>query len=102
MGVAYTLAKGLGMGTGRGWDFFTEETQGMAGLRKLYYGPIAVNGGSTASEQGQDRRHVVVFHYSYQIPTINKPVVKWVLGGWEASGVTTIGPYANRMRWHSG
>jgi len=90
LGAAYTLAKGLGYGTGRGWDFFTEETQGLAGLKKLYYGPIAVNAGSDATDQGQERRHVLVFHYSYQIPTLNKPVLKYVLGGWEASGVTTM------------
>jgi hypothetical protein len=90
LGGAYTLAKGMGMGAGRGWDFMTEELYGDAGLRKLYYGPIAVNAGNDASDQGQERRHVAVFHYSYQIPTINKPVLKWVLGGWEASGVTTI------------
>ena len=79
-GVAYTLAKGEGM---HGWDWATEELYGMSGLRALYYGP------QTASDQGQERRHVAVFNYSYQIPTIDKPVLKYVLGGWEASGVVT-------------
>jgi hypothetical protein len=87
MGAAYTLAKGQGM---RGWDFRTEEVGGAAALRSFYYGPIAVNAESLATDQGQERRHVAVFNYSYQIPAINKPVLKYVLGGWEASGVTTI------------
>jgi hypothetical protein len=30
-----------------------------------------------------------VVNYSYQIPTLNLPVVKYILGGWEASGVVT-------------
>jgi hypothetical protein len=79
MGLAYTLAKGEGM---RGWDFVTEELYGPAGLRERYYGP------QTTSDQGQDRRHVLVINYSYQIPDIDKPVLRWVLGGWEASGVS--------------
>jgi hypothetical protein len=81
MGMAYTLAKGEGM---HGWDFVTEELYGAAGLRDRYYGP------QTTSDQGQERRHVAVVNYSYQIPTINKPVLKELLGGWEASGVTTF------------
>jgi hypothetical protein len=68
----------------RGWDFVTEELFGQAGLRERYYGP------QTTSDQGQDRRHVLVFNYSYQIPTVNLPVLKYLLAGWEASGVTTI------------
>jgi hypothetical protein len=80
MGLAYTLAKGNGM---RGWDFVTEELYGEAGLRERYYGP------QTTSDQGQERRHVLVVNYSYQIPTIDRPVLRWVLGGWEASGVVT-------------
>jgi hypothetical protein len=68
----------------RGWDFVTEELYGAAGLRDRYYGP------QTTSDQGQDRRHVLTFHYSYQIPTLNVPVAKYVLAGWEASGVTTV------------
>src|SRR5262249_27896740 len=75
-GGAYTLAKGMGM---RGWDFMTEEVGGMAALRNIYYGPIAVNAGSDASDQGQERRHVAVLNYSYQIPTIDKPILKYVL-----------------------
>src|SRR5262245_19782555 len=86
-GAAYTLAKGMGM---RGWDFMSEEQGGLAALKSLYYGPIAVNAGADASDQGQERRHVAVFNYSYQIPTVNKAVLKYVLSGWEASGVTTM------------
>jgi hypothetical protein len=80
MGLAYTYAKGNGI---RGWDFVTEELYGASGLRDRYYGP------QTTSDQGQDRRHVAVINYSYQIPTIDKPVLRYVLGGWEASGVIT-------------
>jgi hypothetical protein len=81
MGAAYTLAKGQGM---RGWDFVTEELYGAAGLRARYYGP------QTSSDQGLERRHSAVFHYSYAIPTLNLPIVKYILAGWEAAGVTTI------------
>jgi len=80
-GFAYTLAKGQGI---RGWDNFTEQSYGDAGNRAVYYGPLV------ASDQGQERRHVAVLNYSYQIPTINKPILKYVLGGWEASGVSTF------------
>ena len=80
-GGAYTLAKGMGT---RGWDYFSETTGGQAAINQIYYGPL------TASDQGEERRHVAVVNYSYQIPTINKPVLKYVLGGWEASGVSTF------------
>jgi len=80
MGLAYTLAKGEGI---RGWNFMTEEQGGDAALHEVYYGP------QTTSDQGQERRHVLVVNYSYQIPTLNMPVVKYILGGWEASGVVT-------------
>jgi hypothetical protein len=81
MGGSYTLAKGMGM---RGWDFRTEETGGAAALKSFYYGP------QIASDQGQERRHVAVINYSYQIPTIDKAVLKYVLGGWEVAGVSTF------------
>ena len=81
MGGSYTLAKGMGM---RGWDFRTEELGGMAALRDIYYGP------QIASDQGQERRHVAVLNYSYQIPTIDKAVLKYILGGWEVAGVSTF------------
>jgi len=87
-GGAYTLAKGQGM---RGWDFRTEETGGDAALRAFYYGPLAVNAENTASDQGQERRHVGVLNYSYQIPSVEKnAILKALFSNWEASGVTTI------------
>jgi hypothetical protein len=80
MGVAYTLAKSEGV---QGWDFATEELGGQQALRDRYYGP-------PSASQNQDRRHILVLNYSYQIPnpTPNVPVVKYILGNWEASGVT--------------
>ena len=80
MGVAYTLAKSEGV---QGWDFATEELGGKQALRDRYYGP-------PSASQNQDRRHILVLNYSYQIPnpTPTVPVLKWVLGNWEASGVT--------------
>ena len=58
MGLAYTLSKTEGM---QGWDSVTEELYGEQGLRDRYYGPPSVT-------QTQDRRHVMVINYSYQIP----------------------------------
>ena len=80
MGVAYTLSKAEGV---QGWDFATEELGGRAALRERYYGP-------PSASQNQDRRHILVLNYSYQIPnpTPNVPVLKHVLANWEASGVT--------------
>ena len=37
-----------------------------------------------------DRRHSLVLHYSYEIPTLNLPIAKYLLGDWEASGVTLV------------
>jgi hypothetical protein len=80
MGLAYTLSKAEGL---QGWDYLTEELYGKQGIRDRYYGPPSVS-------QTQDRRHILVFHYSYELPnpTPGIPVLKWVLDGWEASGVT--------------
>src|SRR4029077_6050371 len=55
-----------------------------AGLKARYFGP------QTASDQGLERRHSAVFHYSYAIPTLDLPILKYVLADWEAAGVTTI------------
>jgi hypothetical protein len=88
MGMAYTLSKSEGV---QGWDFMTEELGGKQALRDLYYGPPA--GNPTGVQDGrQDRRHVLVFNYSYMIPnpTPNLPVLTYVLRDWEASGVTTF------------
>jgi hypothetical protein len=78
MGLAYTLSKAEGI---QGWDFVTEELYGKEGLRDRYYGP-------PSASQNQDRRHILVINYSYAIPAPRIPVLKYVLGGWEASGVT--------------
>jgi hypothetical protein len=80
MGMAYTLSKGEGI---RDWNFMVEEQGGDALLKQNYYGE------QTTSDQGQGRRHVLVVNYSYQIPTLNLPIVKYILSGWEASGVVT-------------
>ena len=87
MGVAYTVSWNRGV---RGWDFVTEEVGGKQGLRDFYYGPPA--GNPTGVQDGvQDRRHVLVVNYSYQLPnpTPNVAVLKHVLRDWEASGVVT-------------
>jgi hypothetical protein len=80
MGLAYTLSKAEGI---QGWDFVTEELYGRQGIRDRYYGP-------PSASQNQDRRHVMVLHYSYAIPnpTRDVPLLKYILDGWEASGVT--------------
>ena len=80
MGLAYTLSKAEGI---QGWDYVTEELFGKEGLRDRYYGP-------PSQSQTQDRRHILVLHYSYAIPnpTPGVPLLKWALDGWEASGVT--------------
>ena len=78
MGMAYTLSKAEGV---QGWDFRTEELGGKQGLRDRYYGPPSVS-------QSQDRRHILVVNYSYQIPTpTTMPGLKQLLENWEASGV---------------
>jgi hypothetical protein len=88
MGMAYTLSKSEGM---QGWDFMTEELYGKQGLRDRYYGPPAGNPNGVQDGR-QDRRHVVVFNYSYMIPnpTPNVAILKHVLRDWEASGVSTF------------
>jgi len=80
MGVAYTLSKAEGV---QGWDYLTEELYGKQGLRDRYYGP-------PSQSQTQDRRHIMVVHYSYAVPNPAKniPIVKVLTDGWEASGVT--------------
>ncbi len=80
MGLAYTLSKAEGL---QGYDFATEELYGKQGIRDRYYGPPSVS-------QAQDRRHILVVNYSYAIPnpTPSVPVLKLLLGGWEAAGVT--------------
>jgi hypothetical protein len=77
MGLAYTLAKGEGW---TGWSQDILDADPTGGLNRLLnYGPTNV-----------DRRHNLVVNYSYQIPTPlpNVPVVRWILGDWQVSGVT--------------
>jgi hypothetical protein len=76
MGVAYTLAKGMGM---QGYDEYTDMLYGEQGLRDRYYGPTNV-----------DRRHNLVINYSYEIPSPmpNNRVMDAILGDWQVSGVT--------------
>ncbi|MPZ20795.1 MAG: hypothetical protein GEV06_23230 [Luteitalea sp.] len=90
MGLAYTLSKAEGM---QGYDWATEELFGEKGLRDRYYGPPSVTEAQTTNLTGvsrSDRRHILVIHYSYDIPnpTPNIPLLKHALEGWEASGVT--------------
>ncbi len=76
MGLAYTLSKSEGI---QGTTGSTEELFGEQGLRDRYYGPPAVTTAQTTNITGvtrSDRRHVLVLHYSYEIPTLNLPVVK--------------------------
>ena len=77
MGMAYTLAKGEGW-TGWSQDVLDADPSGALN-RLLNYGPT-----------GTERLHNLVINYSYQIPnpTPSVPVVKWILGDWQVSGVT--------------
>jgi len=88
-GMAYTLAKGMGM---QGYDEYTADPNvtmanvggsavvgGPDALHARYWGPTAV-----------DRKHNLVVNYSYQIPSALKSVkgVNWVVRDWQISGVT--------------
>ena len=88
-GMAYTLAKGMGM---QGYDEYTADPNstmanvggsavkgGPDAIRARYWGPTSV-----------DRKHNLVVNYSYQIPTAFKSVksVQWALRDWQISGVT--------------
>jgi hypothetical protein len=69
----------------------TEELYGDQGLRDHYYGPPTVTTAQLTNITGitrADRRHMLVLHYSYEIPTLEIPVLKYLLMDWEASGVT--------------
>jgi hypothetical protein len=90
MGLAYTLAKGLGM---QGWDPYTADPNatinfggtsvrgGEDALKTRYWGPTAV-----------DRRHNLTVNYSYAIPTLmpDNRVVSSLLRDWQVSGVTKV------------
>ena len=90
MGLAYTLSKAEGM---QGYDWVTEELYGKQGLRDRYYGPPPVTQANITNQTGAvrtDRRHNLVINYSYEIPNPapNVPILKQMLEGWEAAGVT--------------
>jgi Carboxypeptidase regulatory-like domain len=90
MGLAYTLSKSEGI---QGYDWLTEELYGEQGLRDHYYGPPTVTTAQLTNITGitrADRRHVLVLHYSYEIPTLDLPIAKYVFSDWEASGVTSF------------
>jgi hypothetical protein len=76
-GIAYTLASGVG------WNGFNPdilEADPSGGVNRLYYwGPT-----------GNNRTHNLNINYSYMIPNAapDVPVVGWVLGDWQVSGVT--------------
>jgi hypothetical protein len=77
MGLAYTLARGVGW-TGYNPDILEADPTGA--LNKLrFWGPT-----------NNDRTHNLVLNYSYMIPNAlpNTPVAKWLLGDWQVSGVT--------------
>lgn len=77
MGLAYTLAKGVGW---TGWNQDILEADPTGALNRLFFwGPTA-----------NDRTHNLVFNYSYMIPNAlpDVPVARWILGDWQVSGVT--------------
>jgi hypothetical protein len=77
MGLAYTLASGLGW-TGYSADILEADPTGA--LNKLrFWGPTSNN-----------RTHNLVLNYSYMIPNAlsTVPVAKWLVGDWQISGVT--------------
>jgi len=89
MGMAYTLAKGMGM---QGYDDYTADPNitmanvggsavvgGPDAIRARYWGPTSV-----------DRKHNLVVNYSYQIPNTLKAIkgANWVVRDWQISGVT--------------
>jgi hypothetical protein len=90
MGLAYTLAKGMGM---QNWDPYTADPNlqinmggkivqgGKDALKARYWGPTSV-----------DRRHNLTINYSYAIPTLmpENKIVSAVLGNWQVSGVSKI------------
>jgi hypothetical protein len=90
MGLAYTLAKGMGM---QGWDPYTADPKqtiniggtmvqgGKDALRARYWGPTGI-----------DRRHNLTVNYSYAIPTLMKDnrLMRAALGNWQVSGVTKL------------
>ncbi len=75
MGLAYTLAKGVGW-TGYNPDYLDADPSGELNKLRLW-GPTA-----------NDRTHNLVINYSYIIPSPTPSVLKAILGDWMVSGVT--------------
>ena len=77
MGMAYTLAKGMGFS---GTTLYTDEIGGYDAVLAQILGPTDA-----------DRRHNLVVNYSYDIPTFsNLPVIKQLISDWQISGVTKL------------
>jgi outer membrane receptor protein involved in Fe transport len=76
LGAAYTLSKGEGY---TGYDQYTDQLGGEEALRARYWGPTDV-----------DRRHNIVFNYSYLIPSVapHNKVLNAIVSDWQLSGVT--------------
>jgi hypothetical protein len=75
--MAYTLAKGEGW---NGYNPYILEADPSGELNRIFYwGPTSNN-----------RVHNLNINYSYMIPNAapNTPVVKWLVGDWQVSGVT--------------
>ena len=77
VGMAYTLAKGEGW-TGYSPDILEADPTGALN-RLRFWGPTSNN-----------RTHNLTVNYSYLIPNAlpDTPVLKWLLGDWQVSGVT--------------
>jgi hypothetical protein len=77
MGLAYTLARGVGW-TGYNPDYLEADPSGELNKLRLW-GPTA-----------NDRTHNLVINYSYLVPnpTPNVSVLKWILNDWMVAGIT--------------
>jgi hypothetical protein len=77
MGLAYTLADGVGW-TGYNPDYIEADPSGALNTLRNW-GPTSNN-----------RRHNLVVNYSYMIPNAlaTTPVANWILRDWQVSGVT--------------
>lgn len=77
-GLSYTFSKALGVASGD-----TEGVSPYFSPRDRDYGPLNF-----------DRRQSLVIHYTYQVPRLGSLLrvapAKWVLNGWQLSGVTTF------------
>jgi hypothetical protein len=77
MGLAYTLARGVGW-TGYNPDIMEADPTGELN-RIWFWGPTT-----------NDRTHNLTLNYSYLIPNAlrDTPIAKWILADWQVSGVT--------------